>query len=213
MSRRKPDLRLASVLSLAAMGPPSDDVSVAILDAAEGLMRRFGLHRWSMDDVAGAANLGRTTVYRSFANRDDLVHAVLARELRSTLEQIGEATARHDRLDDKFVAAVLAALDALRGSAVERLLETDPTTVLPFLTTEAAPLLAIARTALAAQIRAVDPAVDSDLAELVGEAAARFGLSFVLTRATVVPVDDPAAAADLLGKVVRPLLAALGRAG
>ena len=49
------------------------------------MLRRRGLAGWSVDDVAEAAGVGRTSVYRWFGLRDDLVHAVLARELRATL--------------------------------------------------------------------------------------------------------------------------------
>lgn len=160
-----------------------------------------------MEDVADMAGVGRTTVYRTFASRDALVHAVLARELRSTLTAVGEAAASCDRLDDRAVAALLAALDHLRRSVVDRLLRTDPATFLPFLTTEAEPLLAIARTAIAEQIRSFEPALGAAAAAELGEVAARLGLSFVLTRDSVVPLDDPGAAAAAVRRLLAPLLA------
>lgn len=217
MSRRKPQVDLGQVLARAVAAPgdgdgAAADAAGAVLDAAEGLLRSFGLARWSMEDVAVAAGVGRTTVYRAFASRDDLVHAVLARELRATLQAIGAAVAGHEGIEDKAVAAMVTALASLRGSVVDRLLQTDPSTFLPFLTTGAGPLLAIARGALAAQLQLFDPGLDALAAAELGEAAARLGLSFVLTRDSVVPLDDPEAAAEAVRRLLSPVLKAVAGA-
>lgn len=50
-----------------------------ILDAAEGCMRRFGVQRFSMADVAAAAGVSRGSVYFHFPDRDALLRSVLAR--------------------------------------------------------------------------------------------------------------------------------------
>lgn len=210
MSRRRPDIQLGSVLAAVGTAGHHDATSNAVLDAGEALLRRHGLHRWTMADVADTAHLGRTTVYRSFANRDDLVHAVLARELHQTLASIAAAVEAEASLEDKVVAAAVAGLRALDGSVVDELLRSDPGTFLPFLTTGAGPLLAIARRSLAAQVRAFNPRVDPHLAEELGEAAARMGLSFILTRDSVVPLDDPRAARRSVRRLLQPLLAPLG---
>ena len=87
---------------------------------------------------------------------------------------------------------------------VDSLLRSDPATFLPFLTTEAGPLLALARTAITAQVAAYTEAPSPELAE----AAARFGLSLILTRDSVLPIDDPAALADAVRRMLRPFLLA-----
>jgi AcrR family transcriptional regulator len=50
-----------------------------IVDAAEHCIRRWGIRRVSMNDVAREAGLSRGSVYRYFADRDALVQAVLER--------------------------------------------------------------------------------------------------------------------------------------
>lgn len=52
----------------------------AILDAALVEFERHGLRRVALDDVARRAGVSRTTIYRRFANRDELVAAVVERE-------------------------------------------------------------------------------------------------------------------------------------
>jgi AcrR family transcriptional regulator len=206
VSRRRATVELAAVLAAVSDAADGDDDLVRrTLDAAEGMLRELGLRPWSVEDVAARAGVGRTSVYRRFGGRDDLVHAVLARELRRTLHSMRMAAASADGLEDKAVAVVVAALDALDGSVVDQLLRSDPGAFLPFLTTGAGPLIAIARDAIAAQMSALDPAGRS-LPPALAEAAARVGLSFVLTRDTALPVHDPVALDAAVRAIVRPFL-------
>lgn len=205
MARRKLSLELAPIVDGVAH-PVDDDAAVAVLDAAGDHLRRFGLGRWSVDDVADAAGVGRTSVYRWIGSRDDLVHQVLARELRETLLAIAAATEPLDAFEDRVVEAVLVCLDALEGSVVDHLLRIDPQAVLPLLTTEAAPLVDLARAAFAPRLLAEGVCDDPHQADMLAESLARLGLSFVLTRDTVVPVDDPAALRESVTSIVRLLL-------
>jgi len=83
--RRSATLDPAAILvGLSAQGarPTADDpTTAAILDAAGELLGRYGLGRWSMDDVATRAGVGRATVYRRFTSREEVVNATLARDL------------------------------------------------------------------------------------------------------------------------------------
>ena len=57
-----------------------------ILAAAEACIRRWGIRRVSMNDVATRAGVSRMSVYRHFADRDALVLAVLERLADQTVE-------------------------------------------------------------------------------------------------------------------------------
>lgn len=207
MARRKLTIELEPIVR-GAMGAADDEDEVAqvVLDATEGLLRTFGLSRWSVDDVAERSGLGRTTVYRRFRSRDDLVHGVLARELRGAIAEVSRAAASQPTLDLAVVEAALAALRALDRSVVDRLLHTDPATVLPFLTTGAGPLIDQTRRAFVPILLAADIAAEEDDAALVAEALARLGLSFVLTRSTVLPLGDPEALRARVAGLVLPLV-------
>ncbi|MFV8230023.1 TetR/AcrR family transcriptional regulator [Mycolicibacterium peregrinum] len=56
------------------------DATQLILDAALVEFERHGFRRVALDDVAKRAGVSRTTIYRRFANRDELVGAVIERE-------------------------------------------------------------------------------------------------------------------------------------
>ncbi|MEO9224083.1 MAG: TetR family transcriptional regulator [Acidimicrobiales bacterium] len=207
MSRRRVTLHIEPVLQGLATIHAEADPALAILRAARALMYEFGLRRWTMEDVADRAEVGRTSVYRAFSTREQLMHAVLAQELRDTIDVIERAASGEQSVEEKLVGGAVAALGALSHSIVDRLVQTDPATFLPFLTTHAGPLVAIAREAIATQVQALDPSIDRRLAGEVGEAAARLGLSFVLVRETVLPVDDPAALVASVRRILGPLLA------
>jgi AcrR family transcriptional regulator len=207
VARQRATVALAGIV--ASVGAvDDDDTTTRILDATSTLLAEYGLRRWSVDDVALLAGVGRTTVYRKFPGRDDLTHAVLARELRWTLAAIAASSRGHGRLEDQIVAGAVAALSALRSSLVERLLRSDPATFLPFLTTGAAPLVALARDTLAAQLCASRPSIDRQRARELAEVAVRLGLSFILTRDTTIPIDDEDALRESVRRIVRPVLGA-----
>ena len=60
--------------------PAADRAAQAILDAAIVEFERHGFRRVALDDVARRARVSRTTIYRRFAGRDELVAAVIDRE-------------------------------------------------------------------------------------------------------------------------------------
>ena len=57
-----------------------DPATRAILDAAVVEFEQHGFRRVALDDVARRARVSRTTIYRRFAGRDELVAAVIDRE-------------------------------------------------------------------------------------------------------------------------------------
>jgi AcrR family transcriptional regulator len=209
VARRRSNLGLATLVASVATMEESDDLTMRVLDAGAELLADYGLRRWTMDDVADRAGVGRTSLYRKFSGRDELIYAVLARELRTTVRAVTAVAASFDRLEDKVVEGALVALDTVDGSLVARLIESDPTTFLPFLTTEAGPLVALARELLVAQAMALGADLDREEAGELAELAARLGLSFVLTRDTVFPTDDREAARRTLHRVLGPILAPL----
>jgi AcrR family transcriptional regulator len=209
VARRKITVELEPMMGAFTQDAAADPAVERILDAAADLMVAYGLKRWSMEDVAERAAIGRTSVYRAFGARDDLVHAVLARELRATVARITTAASGAQSVEDGIIEGALVGMAALRISLVEHLLRSDPSTVLPFLTTKAGPLIALTRQLLAGQAAAAGATIDPVQAAELAEIAARLGLSFILTRDTVFPVGDEDALRDSLRRLFRPVLAPL----
>ena len=80
----------------------------AILDAAGELLRRRGLLALSMSEIAAAANIGRATLYKYFA---DVEHVVAAWHERQVAAHLAELSAMRDQAgdsDERLRAACLA---------------------------------------------------------------------------------------------------------
>ncbi|WP_422742291.1 TetR/AcrR family transcriptional regulator [Mycobacterium sp. WMMD1722] len=69
---------------------PAADATQRILDAAVAEFERHGFRRVALDDVARRAGVSRTTIYRRFANRDELVAAVVERENAALFADIAQ---------------------------------------------------------------------------------------------------------------------------
>ncbi|WP_222871426.1 TetR/AcrR family transcriptional regulator [Nonomuraea sp. PA05] len=158
-----------------------------ILDAAYAGMLEQGLRKLTMDDVARRAGLARITVYRRFARKNDLIQAVITRELRRFLHAFEQALAPLPSHADQVAEGFAITLRLVRGHRLlSRLLATEPETILPLLTLEAGPYLAMARDYLTAHVG------DAEVAETF----VRIALSFVLVPASAIPLlnDDDARA-------------------
>jgi AcrR family transcriptional regulator len=213
VTRRPIGIRAEAIVAgLAGPLSEADESTDALLDATTGLLAAHGLRRWTMEDVAERAGLGRATVYRRFASRDELVHAALGREVRSFFAAIAAAVAGRKTVEDQVVEGFLTGWRVMGQSVMGELLANDRAAAVSLLTS--APVLALARAALVERYqiltgRALSDREASD-AELVAEALVRLGLSFVLIPASVINLDDPAAARASLRRLLGPLSSPVG---
>jgi AcrR family transcriptional regulator len=209
MARRAPQLDVETIVAELGAGPaPSEDATTtAILDAAGDLLGRYGVRRWSMEDVAEACGLGRATVYRRFHSRDELVRATLGREARRFFATVASAVDRVDGMEEKVVHGFTIGLQLVRASPISRLIQRDAGAGRSLLQSGA--LLSAGREALVDRYEAGRGTrlgrLQRQRAEAVAEALIRLGLSFVLIPDTVIDAGDEAA----LGRIIRPLLGTL----
>jgi AcrR family transcriptional regulator len=180
--------------------PDTDEVGVRILDAALAEYLTHGFRRTSMDDVARRAGIGRATIYRRFAARDELVQAVLLRETRLFFAGIAEATKQLPNLADRLVEGFVVGLrNACRQPLLQRILASEPEASVPFLTTRGGPAMAVMREFLLRQYLDCPEARAGQLdtkPEEVAEILVRLCISLVLTPDSCLPLrtDDEARA-------------------
>ena len=177
-----------------------------IVDAAFRAVERFGLSRFTMDDVARVAGVSRQSVYRYFDSKDALIVALVYREEEAFIEGVREAHSRHENLEDAMREAMLFCLRTAREHPLlDRLLESEPDALLPFLTTRGAGVIGRARSViegLAAERDGVDP----ELVHRIADLAVRAIVSYTLT-----PSDDPPE--EVAREVARVLVSALQMKG
>lgn len=82
-----------------------------LLDAAQRCFSKFGVERTTMAAVAAEAGVHRATVYRYFADRDQLTVAVLLRTSAPLFERAAEVMRRGEDVEDAVVEAVSLAID------------------------------------------------------------------------------------------------------
>jgi AcrR family transcriptional regulator len=209
MPRRVPELSIEAIVAgLEYADGGVDQATTAMLDATSALLASYGLRRWTMEDVAERAGLGRATVYRRFEGRDELVHAALGRDARRFFAAVAEAVADCHTVEEKVVEGFLVSSARARQSVMGALFASDPAAALSLLT--AAPLLDLARAALVERYQIVTGAElsDREAAEvgLVAEALVRLGLSFVLMPGSIIDLDRPDQARPALRRLLGPLL-------
>lgn len=210
--RRSPTLDATAILAGVASSSRTEDAedpnTATILDAARALLARHGLGRWSMDDVASRAGVGRATVYRRFTSREDLVNATIARDLQRFFATVAEAVSGVPGLTDKVVEGFIVGIHAARATLFPELFLSDAPTAVSLL--NSAPVIDLGREALVRQYRAVTGQEPEGPAraevELVAEALIRLALSFLMIPGSSIDFDDENAARSSVRRLVGPLL-------
>jgi len=83
-----------------------------------------------MDDVASEVGLSRPSVYRYFADRDDLLIELITRHARALLDRARKSISRQGSLADQIVEAVLYVADHARRDPLTRhILDPDGTSL------------------------------------------------------------------------------------
>ena len=178
------------------------DTPSRILEAAFSCVADLGLARTTMDDVARKAGVSRQTVYRYYASKDQLVMALVLREEEKFLDGIREAFARDPDLEQALEDGLLFCLRFAREHPLlDRLLATDPGTLLPYLTIKAGPMIVRAREVMTSLV-ASKAWVRTDVLESATDAMVRTVISFAMT-----PPDRPPT--DVARDLARVLTAAL----
>jgi AcrR family transcriptional regulator len=106
---------------------PPDAATTAILDAAVIEFERHGFRRVALDDVARRARVSRTTIYRRFAGRDELVAAVIDRENAVLFADIAEELKSRRPQSNYYVEAFTLSIMRFRQHRVlTRMLADEP---------------------------------------------------------------------------------------
>ena len=97
----------------------------AILDAALLEFERHGVHRVALEDVARRAGVSRTTIYRRYANRDELVAAVIERENVALFADIADELKHAGPRSNYYVEAFTSSILRFRRHRVLNQMMTD----------------------------------------------------------------------------------------
>src|SRR3954468_13147153 len=108
-------MTLAEMLAAPVAAEESPDrTTQRILDAALAETAVRGLQRLTVEDVVRRAGVARMTVYRRYPSREELVQALVGREVQRFLQAVADGNARADDPFDKLVEAFIAAVEFTR---------------------------------------------------------------------------------------------------
>jgi AcrR family transcriptional regulator len=179
------------------------DTRARILDAAFRTVATHGLSRFTVDDVARAAALSRQSVYRYFDSKDALIVALVLREEEAFIEGVRQAHAEAATLEEAMERAMRYCLRLAREHPLlDRLLESEPEVLLPYLTTRGGELIARGR-AVIEELAAARTDVRTELVHRAADLATRAVISYTLT-----PSEDPP---EVVAKETAQVLSAILR--
>ena len=183
----------------------NDPVVDRVITAAAEEFERVGIRRAALGRIATAAGVGRATLYRRFPDKRALVDAVLQDRLAGNLLQLQQLMAAIEDPAERLVEGFAETLERIRTDAlVQKMLETEPETVLPLATVEGGPAIALVREFLAGQLGALDLPDDVDL-DTAAEIAVRLVHSLLLTPDGLL-ARDREGARDLARRYLAPAM-------
>lgn len=173
-----------------------------ILRGAVQAVALHGIAKLDMGDVSASAGVSRGTLYRYFANRDELLRAVAVEEsLRFWEECLGALRTVPPGVERVRFLLETASRKAHDHPALQRLVETDPALVLQGVRAQFSGVRAQLGAHLAPLLDAA-PVVKSGL---VGPDELLDGLTRLLFSFFLIPSEDPAGPARSL-RILDPLL-------
>ena len=86
-----------------------------LLDAAEECFSKFGASKTSIEDVARQAKVSRSTVYRYFEGRNELLAAAYMRENAAVFDRVKVLMAEPGTFAERVVRVTVRAINAMRS--------------------------------------------------------------------------------------------------
>lgn len=173
-----------------------DEIATRILGGALEQFELIGIRRTTMEDVARRSGIGRASLYRRFPTKALLVDAVVLAEVRRYFDGNARARSSGATFEERLVNGTVFMVKFLREhTLLNKLMHTEPETILPGLTVDADGVLDLA-TDQAATLMATalcgtttpTPAQKRHL-RTVAELHTRLALSFILTPHTSINLD------------------------
>jgi AcrR family transcriptional regulator len=173
--------------------PEADPTLEAILDAAVVEFERHGFRRVALDDVARRARVSRTTIYRRFSNKDELVAAVIERENVRLFADIAIELKNAAPQSNYYVEAfTLSIMKFRRHRVLDRMITDEPGLVIELAATHH-------RAAIERMTQALRVIFPTGLGERIGEQAVTELADTILRYAAMVlllPSAQPLETAD-----------------
>jgi AcrR family transcriptional regulator len=177
--------------------------TVRVLDAALTCIGRVGLAKTTLDDVAREAGCARATVYRYFPGKQQLMRALVEREVAAFRQELLDAAHGAESLGEAVTTIITTAAGALLGHpALTSVAAYEPEVLLPYLAFERESAVLGAAAQLVAP--AFAPFLPIDRARRLAEWVARITLSYLCCPSEHLDVNDALQVRALVDDFVLP---------
>ncbi|WP_280314619.1 TetR/AcrR family transcriptional regulator [Nocardia abscessus] len=187
-----------------------DSIESRILDAALVQFERLGVKKTTIEDIARQAGVDRVTVYRRVGSRDDVVQAVVSREVGAVLAEVTQLPDRHDNIADLVADIFVTVLTRWRNHPlVHRMLTLEPERVITKLTTDGATTFAMSvATTTAALARAAQHGLLPETPDLMvrAEVVCRVVHSLILAPDGGTQFESDSEMAEFARKYLLPII-------
>jgi AcrR family transcriptional regulator len=102
------------------------DIDRTILDTARAVFETYGVRRANIEDVAARAGVSRSTIYRRFPTKDDLVEQVVRREAALFFSTLDQATTGRNPQEAVIEAFTLGVRLVQDSPLYSRIVESEP---------------------------------------------------------------------------------------
>lgn len=184
----------------------STATETTLLDAARRVFEQYGVRRANVDDVARAAGVSRSTLYRRYPTKDALLEAVLVRQYDEFLTELDHVAADlppRQAVVECFVRGLALTREI---PLLARLTESEPYVITGMGSGSHAALILVATERVAGTLRRSGATMpDEDLHE-VAELLLRVAYSYLLNTSGSLDVGDAAAVRRYAERRLAPMV-------
>lgn len=181
-------------------------MTTAILDAAQRVFEQYGARRANVEDVARAAGVSRSTLYRAYPNKEALLDAVLMR-------QLGDFLAELDRVASGLPPQEAVVECFTRGIALTReipllarLVETEPEIITGAGASSHSSLVIGTADQVAKTLRRSGATMPDDELHVVAELMLRLAYTYLLNPRGNLDLTDETAVRAYAARYLAPLV-------
>jgi AcrR family transcriptional regulator len=181
-------------------------VSTAILDAAQHVFEQYGARRANVEDVARAAGVSRSTLYRAYPTKEALLQAVLDREIDEFFDQLdmlASGLPPRDAIVECFTAGIALTHEI---PLLARLVETEPEIITGIGGSARTSVVLGSAHRVARTLRRSGVTMPDDDLHLVAELMLRIAYTYLLNPHGAVDMADPEAVRAFAQRYLAPLV-------
>lgn len=181
-------------------------MTVAILDAAQRVFEQYGARRANVEDVARAAGVSRSTLYRAYATKEALLQAVLERQFAAflaELDRVASGLPPQEAVVECFSRGMALTRDI---PLLARLVETEPEVITGAGAASHSSLVLGAADQVARTLRRSGARMPEDDLRVVAETMLRVAYTYLLNPRGQLDMTDDEVVRDYARRFLAPLV-------